>query len=525
MYQSISLKNQYENILLKAILVNKIFKEVKKMKRREFFTIILILIIFALINGCSPAPSTPVITNFLADPQVIESGGTSTLTWEVANATTVTISPSVGSVGLIGSFMVTPQETTTYTLTAINSAGNVTANLTVTVSSALQKAIDVVVEEILPDIPEIKSGKPYWCLKLDEPLPPGTLIVEDSGTAAKANLNIALEQEMFFFYLDLAPGSFYAHPVKYILVDEEGNHEEYDAEWWPKIGGEVPGSLVKDIPEAGDIIAANVEPAVSTGTLIDYIFPYLISQWTEGFIVVQGLMPSENLYGCAVTTYLNGVNFFNAYKNAFSDLEGLVQSDATQVLDTIEQMAEENKSVITIYIIAHGNVDYVRLGGQSFTATQFKNKMAEYPDVIFNLILGSCHGGSFIDDLSTLSNVGAIETACAADEGAYPDYDVSGSTNDVNPSDTGSEFTSSIIEAMVEITSDSTKMNLIQTWASSNSVPVTSMLICQGGYGAVGAQPTLGLTNNLDICSVLGWSTPSHYCSYEIPFIEIDILK
>ncbi len=78
---------------------------------------------------------------------------------------------------------------------------------------------------------------------------------------------------------------------------------------------------------------------------------------------------------------------------------------------------------------------------------------------------------------------------------------------------------------MVEITSDSTKMNLIQTWASSNSVPVTSMLICQGGYGAVGAQPTLGLTDNLDICSVLGWSTPSHYCSYEIPFIEIDILK
>jgi hypothetical protein len=485
------------------------------MKRKEFFTIILILIMFALINGCSPAPSTPLITSFLANPQVIDAGGTSTLTWAVSDATTVTISPGVGSVALIGTFVVIPQETTTYTLTASNAAGNVTANVDVTVSSALQKAIDVVVEEILPDIPEVKLGEPYRCLKLDDPLPPGTLIVEDSGTAAKANLNIALEEEMFFFYLDLAPGSFYAHPVKYILVDEEGNHEEYDAEWWPKIGGEVPQTLVKDIPDQGDIIAANVETVSPIGNIMQYAFPYLISKWTEGFIIVQGLMPTENLYACAVTTHLNGVSFFNAYKNAFSDLVELEQSDATQVLDTIDQMVEEGKSVITIYIIAHGNVDYVRLGGQSFTATHFKNKMAAYPEVIFNFILGSCHSGSFINDLSTLGNVCAIETACASDEGAYPDYDVYGSTNDVNPSDTGSEFTSSIIAAMVEITSDSTKMSSIQTWASSNGVPVTSMLICQGGYGAVGAQLTLGLTYNLDMTSVLGWSTPSHYCSYE----------
>lgn len=495
------------------------------MKRIKFFTIILILIMFALINGCAPAPSAPVITSFLADPQVIDAGGTSTLTWEVSNATTVTISPGVGSVALIGTFVVSPEETTTYTLTASNTAGNVTANVNVTVSSALQKAIEVVVDEILPDIPQVKLGEPYWCLKLDDPLPPGTLIVEDSGTAAKLNLNIALEKEMFFFYLDLAPGSFYAHPVKYILVDEEGNHEEYDAEWWPKIGGEVPMSLVKDIPDPADIIAANVESVSPIGNVMEYVFPYLISQWTEGFIIVQGLMPSENLYGCAVTTYLNGVSFFNGYKNAFSDLEGLVQSDSTQVLDTIEQMVEEGKSVITIYIIAHGNVDYVRLGGQSFTANQFKNKMAEFPDVIFNFILGSCHSGSFIDNLSTLDNVCAVETACASDEGAYPDYDSWGSTNDVNPSDTGSEFTSSIIAAMAEIVSDSAKMSSIQTWASSNGVPVTSMLICQGGYGAVGAQPTLGLTDNLDICSVLGWSTPSHYCSYEFSIIEIDIIK
>ena len=98
-------------------------------------------------------------------------------------------------------------------------------------------------------------------------------------------------------------------------------------------------------------------------------------------------------------------NFFNSYKSIFSRVEGLVQTDALQVLDTIDHMAEEGKDVITIYIIAHGGVDGIRLGGQWFTATQFKNKMAACPDVIFNFILGSCHSGSFIDDLSSLDNL------------------------------------------------------------------------------------------------------------------------
>jgi len=59
-------------------------------------------------------------------------------------------------------------------------------------------------------------------------------------------------------------------------------------------------------------------------------------------------MPTESFYDCAVNTYLNGVNFFNAYKSAFSRVEGLVQTDARKVSDTIDQMATEGKDVITI---------------------------------------------------------------------------------------------------------------------------------------------------------------------------------
>jgi hypothetical protein len=475
----------------------------------------VILLLPALMIGCTPSGSAPIVTSFIASPLTIDEGDNSTLTWEVSGAISVVITPEVGSVGLTGSSLVSPSETTTYTLTATNTAGSTTASVEVTVNTAMQKAIDVVLEEILPGIPEIQAGERYWCVKLDSSLPPGSILLEDSGTAAKSSLKITLQKEMFFFFLDLAPRLFYEHPVKYILVDQEGNHEEYDALWWPKINGVVPEAISREVPEEGDVISTNVALVAAAGTISAYIFPSLVSQWSEGFIVVQGLMPTENLYDCAVDTYLNGINFFNAYKSTSSRVEGLVQTDALQVLDTIDQMAAEGKDMITIYIIAHGGVDSIRLGGQHFSASQFRNKMAAYPDIIFNFILGSCDSGSFIDDLSSLDNVRIIETACSSDEGATADVDEWGSSNDFNPLDVGSEWTSSLIEAMFDIAQDSAKMDLIQTWASSHDIPVTSILIWEAGFGALGNQSGLGLNDNLDFSNVMGWTSPSYYCSFD----------
>ena len=98
-------------------------------------------------TGISGAPATcsvavqvtpgtaPRIDRFAAGPLSIVSGQTSTLVWQVENATTVSISPTVGTVALVGTQGVTPTQTTTYTLTASNSFGTVTANASVTVTA------------------------------------------------------------------------------------------------------------------------------------------------------------------------------------------------------------------------------------------------------------------------------------------------------------------------------------------------------------------------------------------------------
>ena len=85
------------------------------------------------VNAVTKAPT---INSFSALPSTITVGESSTLSWSVTDATTVTIDQSVGSVFSTGTTAVTPATTTTYTLTATNVAGSVTASVTVVVTPA-----------------------------------------------------------------------------------------------------------------------------------------------------------------------------------------------------------------------------------------------------------------------------------------------------------------------------------------------------------------------------------------------------
>ena len=74
------------------------------------------------------------ILEFSASPETITSGSSSQLFWNVRGATTITITPTVGTVLAQGVKTVTPAATTTYTLTAsATGLATQTASVTVTV--------------------------------------------------------------------------------------------------------------------------------------------------------------------------------------------------------------------------------------------------------------------------------------------------------------------------------------------------------------------------------------------------------
>ena len=118
-----------------------------KFRPLKYLPVVAICICAGLMSGCRgagllPATGTPepTIVMFGATPAMVTSGNPATLTWNIANATSVSIDNGVGMEGETGSTTVKPTATTMYTLTATSSSGTVTATATVTVQVDIPKA-------------------------------------------------------------------------------------------------------------------------------------------------------------------------------------------------------------------------------------------------------------------------------------------------------------------------------------------------------------------------------------------------
>jgi len=75
------------------------------------------------------------ILQFSLNPTTISGGGSSQLCWNVEGATTVTITPGIGTVKAVDCVTVSPTSTTTYTLSAVSGTATATASATLTVGS------------------------------------------------------------------------------------------------------------------------------------------------------------------------------------------------------------------------------------------------------------------------------------------------------------------------------------------------------------------------------------------------------
>lgn len=102
------------------------------------------------LSGCSkkaakatpptppPPPATPTAT-LAANPTVIQQGQSTMLTWQTNNANEITID-GLGTVPSSGSRSITPNKSTTYTLTAKGPGGSQDASARVTVNQPVAQA-------------------------------------------------------------------------------------------------------------------------------------------------------------------------------------------------------------------------------------------------------------------------------------------------------------------------------------------------------------------------------------------------
>ncbi|HEY7099276.1 MAG TPA: peptidoglycan-associated lipoprotein Pal [Terriglobales bacterium] len=115
-----------------------------KQLKLKYITLILALGAVMMLGACKkkPAPPPPPpppppaapTASLTANPNTVQKGQPTTLTWETTNATDVTID-FIGTVQASGSQSVTPNDSTTYRLTAKGPGGTQESTARVTVTS------------------------------------------------------------------------------------------------------------------------------------------------------------------------------------------------------------------------------------------------------------------------------------------------------------------------------------------------------------------------------------------------------
>jgi len=117
---------------------------VKKQLTLKWITLVFALFAVMMLGACKkkvvpppppppPPPAAPT-ASLSANPDTVNKGGSTTLSWQTTNATDVSID-SIGAVQASGSQQVTPSDSTTYHLTAKGPGGTQDATARVTVNA------------------------------------------------------------------------------------------------------------------------------------------------------------------------------------------------------------------------------------------------------------------------------------------------------------------------------------------------------------------------------------------------------
>ena len=88
--------------------------------------------------------SKPVVNLFEVKPEIMSAGGSTTMRWDVSNATKVSIIPEIGDVALTGTRVLNPKVNTTYKLTASNEMGQVSIDAVVVMATEKTRTVELI---------------------------------------------------------------------------------------------------------------------------------------------------------------------------------------------------------------------------------------------------------------------------------------------------------------------------------------------------------------------------------------------
>ncbi len=312
-----------------------------------------------------------------------------------------------------------------------------------------QRAKSILLKKVIKT-KTLAAGDDVIAFRMKRPLAPKTKIhVHEDREAV-----ITVRKRSWFFWVDDEPKAQFEHTTRYVLIDQKtGKVKIYTRNWWPEIKGKAPWYEYADYWKKSNWAYSTLTPPVTTAKVST-------ASSTRGAQIRTAASTAE----CAVLIDGSGDK-----KAGFpDDVNGMEKVIGTTFGYTTKKLTPPNnkkadfeKAVgdliadgcvdVLVFIAGHGSKESVDMGaGGTYTPAELKALIDKNPTIGFKVVVQSCKSGSWVTPLGdspliTITSTDSDKPSFSAD----PD-----GKDDPNPGDTGSEFTSGLIEDLEAIHGD-----------------------------------------------------------------------
>ncbi|MBU6996165.1 MAG: hypothetical protein HXS41_00860 [Theionarchaea archaeon] len=302
----------------------------------------------------------------------------------------------------------------------------------------------------------------------------------------------SLNEETWFFWVDDCPAAKFAHPTRFIFYSiATGACNVYSERWWPVLNG-IP--LWVDSSSYWDtsywvhnpgIEQPHASPAGSVSSDVGHSDvkdrALLINGWGSGQPLGSDMAEDER----GMQEALVSVGFTTESASTSSEIK--------QVLVAWSRIMRPDETLL-IYITAHGDKGMFLVQKEVFTITDLVAFLTPFDSgVHIHIILDTCHAGY---SLSTLKSEAELVIAAAGEkDAAYGDCDPA---DDMNPSDSGSEFTSGLVITIKELARTESRISQWKVQAASRDFSWYILLLME----------SFKVAQELDVNAHSGITTP-----------------
>ncbi len=272
----------------------------------------------------------------------------------------------------------------------------------------------------------------------------------------------------WFFWVDDDPKARFEHSNRYVFIDAKTRKVRViKQQWWPLVAGKAPWYAFNTYWKKANWAFSTEQPLRRTSARSTLASLARAAGTSECAVIVQGSNDAK-------IGFAEDVNGMGEVLNVTFGLDTRKltppNNNKADFESAVHDLAEDGCTNMLVYITSHGAKGSVDMGTGTYTVANLKALIEKYPHVGFKVVIDACKSGSWIEPLGGKPEI--IITSTDSKKKSYGDYD---GADDPNPDDTGSEFTSGLVEDLQAIPKDVALLDEVRRCLSRG----TRLLVCK----------------------------------------------